>query len=425
MGGIASGFGVAVSMAVGGVLSALLVGLGAFVWIRRHGLDRAARCAPVRSAAVAHAARAPWRRCPRALDRAEPPGRQLAGGPEDERGVEPAEPERGRQHAPVACRRGPRAAAPAAARPTPGRARSRLTDAGAQPSRIASAQMAASIAPDAPSGWPYSALVPLTGTVAARSPRASGDRPRLGHVADRRRRGVGVDVVDLGRLDAGVVEGDRRRPGRLACRRPVAGPCDGRRTWRRSRAAPRTGVAPRASATSAVLEHEQRRSLAHDEPVAPDVERPRGRAGRVVVAGRQRPDDVERPERERAQRDLARRRRSRRRPGPRAGRRAPRRAPPRPTRTSWRSRGSARGRPARSRGWPAPRRRTRPAPGSARPAGCPCRGSARAAPRRRRCRRAPTRGRSRSAAGAAPPRDARASARRRRARAAPRRARTG
>ncbi len=38
MGGIASGFGVAVSMAVGGIL-ALLVGLGAFVWTRRHGLD--------------------------------------------------------------------------------------------------------------------------------------------------------------------------------------------------------------------------------------------------------------------------------------------------------------------------------------------------------------------------------------------------
>ena len=53
------------------------------------------------------------------------------------------------------------------------------------------------------------------------------------------------------------------------------------------------------------LEHEQRRALAHDEPVAPEVERPLGRAGLVVVARRQRADDVERPERERAQRDLA------------------------------------------------------------------------------------------------------------------------
>jgi MFS family permease len=40
MGGIASGFGVAVSMAVGGLL-ALLVGLGAVVWTRRNGLDAA------------------------------------------------------------------------------------------------------------------------------------------------------------------------------------------------------------------------------------------------------------------------------------------------------------------------------------------------------------------------------------------------
>ena len=52
------------------------------------------------------------------------------------------------------------------------------------------------------------------------------------------------------------------------------------------------------------LEDEQRRALAHDEPVAAAVERPRGRAGVVVGPGRQRPDDVERPERQRAQRDL-------------------------------------------------------------------------------------------------------------------------
>jgi MFS family permease len=38
MGGVASGFGVAVSMAVGGVL-AVIVGLGAMVWTRRRGLD--------------------------------------------------------------------------------------------------------------------------------------------------------------------------------------------------------------------------------------------------------------------------------------------------------------------------------------------------------------------------------------------------
>ena len=41
MGGLASLFGVAVSLAVGGVL-AVGIGVGAFVWIRRHGLDRGA-----------------------------------------------------------------------------------------------------------------------------------------------------------------------------------------------------------------------------------------------------------------------------------------------------------------------------------------------------------------------------------------------
>jgi MFS family permease len=39
MGGFASAFGVAVSLAIGGILSAV-VGLGAFIWIRRRGLDR-------------------------------------------------------------------------------------------------------------------------------------------------------------------------------------------------------------------------------------------------------------------------------------------------------------------------------------------------------------------------------------------------
>ena len=50
MGAIASGLGIAVAMAVGGVLS-LAVGLGAFAWIRRRGLDR-----PIRASAAAPAA---------------------------------------------------------------------------------------------------------------------------------------------------------------------------------------------------------------------------------------------------------------------------------------------------------------------------------------------------------------------------------
>src|SRR4029077_19338086 len=44
--------------------------------------------------------------------------------------------------------------------------------------------------------------------------------------------------------------------------------------------------------------------FAHDEPVAPGVERPRRVTGIVVVTRRQGTDDVERAERERAQRDL-------------------------------------------------------------------------------------------------------------------------
>jgi hypothetical protein len=39
MGGLASVFGIAVSMAVGGIL-ALIVGIWAFAWVRRAGLTR-------------------------------------------------------------------------------------------------------------------------------------------------------------------------------------------------------------------------------------------------------------------------------------------------------------------------------------------------------------------------------------------------
>ena len=47
MGGLASAFSVAISLAIGGILS-VVVGLGAFVWIRRRGLDRR----PLRSVVV-------------------------------------------------------------------------------------------------------------------------------------------------------------------------------------------------------------------------------------------------------------------------------------------------------------------------------------------------------------------------------------
>ena len=128
------------------------------------------------------------------------------------------------------------------------------------------------------------------------------------------------------------------------------------------------------------------------------VERPAGMRRVVVRAGRQRPDDVERAERERRLSGISHAAGDRRvdlaRPD-RAERLADRH------RARWRrsspSRGSGRGRRGRSRGWPAPRRRRPRGRGSGRPGGCPSPCIARAAPRRRRCRRARSRGRSRSA----------------------------
>ena len=116
------------------------------------------------------------------------------------------------------------------------------------------------------------------------------DRPdglQLGLVALRRRGRVGVDVVDVGRRQAGLLERPpRRADGADATRRrqrDVRG--IGRRAvadelgQRLARRGPRRARAPRGRRTPA--------ALAADEPVAPAIERPRGRR-RVVVAGRQR-----------------------------------------------------------------------------------------------------------------------------------------
>ena len=51
MGGFASAFGVAISLAIGGVL-AVLVGLGSLVFVRRHGLDRPGVLRPASGGAV-------------------------------------------------------------------------------------------------------------------------------------------------------------------------------------------------------------------------------------------------------------------------------------------------------------------------------------------------------------------------------------
>ena len=179
MGGIASLFGIAISLAVGGVLS-LAVGGGALAWLRRSGQDRIPRQSVARATASTAVSTATGPAAIRGrVPGVDPPALtgalpgQPAGCAEHERRVEPAEPERGRQHAPVGAVASARAAGPGSSVRDLGIRLSRLTDAGAQPSRMASAQIAASMAPEAPSGCPYRAFVPLTGTVAARSPSAS------------------------------------------------------------------------------------------------------------------------------------------------------------------------------------------------------------------------------------------------------------
>ena len=107
-----------------------------------------------------------------------------------------------------------------------------------------------------------------------------------------------VDVVDGVGGRVRVLQRDRRRPRRLATVGPrldhVMGIGGGA-------VAEQLGVGRRAAARGrfGLLQHEQRRALAHDEAVAPDVERSRGAVRLVVVARGQRPDDVERAERER------------------------------------------------------------------------------------------------------------------------------
>ena len=146
---------------------------------------------------------------------------------------------------------------------------------------------------------------PTTGTVAARAPSASRDRPRFGEVADRGRGRVGVHVVDLGRVDRGVREGDRRRAGRLA----AVGPwLDHVMRVRRGAVAEELGIRASRRAASATSAASSTRSAAPSPMTNPSRPTSKGRAaaGRVVVvAGRERADDVERSERQRAQRDLA------------------------------------------------------------------------------------------------------------------------
>ena len=89
---------------------------------------------------------------------------------------------------------------------------------------------------------------------------------------------MGIDVVDLGRVDAGVLERDRRGARGLGA---VGARLDHVVRVGRRAVAEQLGVGDRPARLGHLsrLEHQQRRALAHDEPVAPAVERPLGRAG--------------------------------------------------------------------------------------------------------------------------------------------------
>ena len=150
----------------------------------------------------------------------------------------------------------------------------------------------ASIAPAAPKQWPGRAL--------GRGDRGAArvllaerdlDHLRLGGVAERRRGRVRVDVADLGRLDARVVDRGPHRAGRALAGRVGLGHV--RRVGRHA-VADQLGVDLRAARLRALelLEHDRAGGLAHHEPVAVGVERPRG-ALRVVVAPRERAHRVE------------------------------------------------------------------------------------------------------------------------------------
>jgi hypothetical protein len=115
---------------------------------------------------------------------------------------------------------------------------------------------------------------------------------------------VRVHVIDVARVDPRVIERDRRGAGGLA---PVSPRLDHVVGIGRGPVAEKLGIRrhPASLGRFRLLEHEQRRAFAHDEPVALGIERASSMPGVVVVTGRQCPDDVKRPECQRRQRDLA------------------------------------------------------------------------------------------------------------------------
>ena len=113
-------------------------------------------------------------------------------------------------------------------------------------------------------------------------------RAELDLVAERRRGPVRVDVVDLRRRDAGALE--RRRHAALravtvrrgggdvigVARHPVADQL-------------RIDLCAAALGVLVLFEHDAGRALAHDEPVAVAIVRPRGPRGGVIEGGGQGP----------------------------------------------------------------------------------------------------------------------------------------
>ena len=151
------------------------------------------------------------------------------------------------------------------------------------------------------------------------------EHARLAGVAGRRRGAVRVDVADVLRLDAGVGERHRQRPGRVLAGRVGVG--DVVRVGRDA-VAEQLGVdlRPARLRVLELLDHDHPGRLAHHEAVALAVERPRAALG-IVVAPRDRAHRAEPGDADASSPAPRCRRRSSRRRG-RAGSRPSRRRSP-------------------------------------------------------------------------------------------------
>ena len=171
------------------------------------------------------------------------------------------------------------------------------------PVSIALMQATDSMAPEAPSAWPIIDFVELTGMLVGALAEDALDRGRLGGVVGRRRGAVGVDVVDVVRRQAGVVE--RQADGALGAFAVDAGRDDVVGV-RAGAVAGELGEDAGAAALGVLqrLEDEDAGALGADEAVAVGVE---GTAGlrRVVGAGREGAHDVEAGEAQLADAGLA------------------------------------------------------------------------------------------------------------------------